>query len=203
MLPSKPGKVEKREFNYIRHGTKVLLANLEVATGKLLSSSVLDTRKEADFLAHISTTVATAPTHAWIFIVDQLNTHYSASLLEWVGQTIQDQQPLGEKGRSGILFNKKSRMEYLADPAHRIRFVYIPKHCSWLNPVEVWFSGLTKRVLKRGNFSSKEDLKQKLLAYIKYYNEKLAKRFNWSITSKTQFNTMIEKIKKTVTIIMS
>jgi len=203
VLAAKPGRVEKREFNYIRHGTQVLLANLEIATGKLLSSSVLASRKEADFLAHISATVATAPADEWVFIVDQLNTHYSASLVEWVAQITDEEQCLGEKGQSGMLLNKKTRMDYLADPAHRVRFRYVPKHCSWLNPVEVWFSGLSKRVLKRGNFFSKQDLKTKLLAYIDYYNENLAKKFNWSVTSKTDFDVMIEKIKRTVSKIMS
>lgn len=203
VLAAKAGRVEKREFTYIRHGTQLLLANLEIATGKLVSSSVLQTRKEADFLAHISSTVATAEFDGWIFIVDQLNTHYSASLVEWVAALIRDRQPLGKKGKSGILLNKKTRMQYLSNPAHRLRFVYIPKHCSWLNPVEVWFSGLSKRVLKRGNFSSKEDLKSKLLAYIDFYNENLARSFKWSISSKNSIDAMIVKIKKAVSKIMA
>lgn len=201
--PVVAGKIERREFNYIRHGTKVILANLEVATGKLIASHVLDTRKEADFLAHVAATVATASADKWIFIVDQLNTHYWASLVEWVADLMDDKQPLGKKGQSGILFNKKTRMAYLSNSAHRVGFVYIPKHCSWLNPVEVWFSGLTKRVLKRGNFFSKEDLKNKLLAYIHYYNENLAKKFSWSITAKNSIDSMIDKIKRAVSKIMS
>lgn len=202
-LAAKPGRIEKREFTYIRHGTQVLMANLEIATGKLLSSSVRQTRKEADFLVHIQHTVAIAPEDEWILIVDGLNTHYSASLVEWVASSIHDKQALGEKGKSGVLQNKKTRMAYLSDAAHKIRFVYTPTHCSWLNPVEVWFSGLTKRVLQRGNFCSTEDLAAKLVAYIEYYNEKLAKAFSWSINSEKSFNLMIHKIKRAVSKIMA
>jgi len=201
--PMQAGRIEKREFDYKRHGTLCLLANWLVAEGRMIAPTVSPTRREADYANHIEQTIASAPDKGWIFIVDQLNTHYSASLVEWVAKLIQDRQPLGEKGKSGILLNKKTRMQYLSNPAHRLRFVYIPKHCSWLNPVEVCFSGLSKRVLKRGNFSSKEDLKGKLLAYIDFYNENLAKKFKWSISSKNNIDTMIEKIKKAVSKIMA
>lgn len=202
-LAAEPGRVEKREFNYIRHGTQVLLANLEIATGKLLGSSVKQTRKEKDFLVHIQNTVATAPQDKWIFIVDGLNTHYSASLVKWVADNMGEGQALGEKGKHGVLHNKQTRMAYLSDATHRIRFVYTPAHCSWLNPVEVWFSGLSKRVLERGNFCSTADLAAKLLAYIDYYNEKMAKAFSWSINSEKSLELMIEKIKRAVSNIMT
>ncbi len=197
-LPCSPGYIQKREFNYKRHGTLVLTANLHIATGQLIAPTIAETRKEDDFLGHIQQTVATDPKANWCFIVDQLNTHMSASLVEWVAQILGDTQDLGKKGQRGILANKATRKAYLTQQAHQIRFVYTPKHCSWLNLVECWFSALSKRVLRRGNFSSKEELKRKLTAYIKYYNDKLAKQFNWSISKKKDVKELIEKVKRMV-----
>ncbi|MGH7456331.1 MAG: IS630 family transposase, partial [bacterium] len=68
------GKIERQEYEYVRHGTQCLIANFEVATGKQITPSVGATRTEPDFVAHIVQTVATAPDDQWIFISDQLNT---------------------------------------------------------------------------------------------------------------------------------
>ena len=88
----------------------------------------------------------------------------------------------GKKGKSGVLKSLKSRKEFLAELSHRIRFVYTPKHCSWLNQVEIWFSILARRVLRRGNFTSKADLRTRILNFIAYFNEFLAKPFKWTFT---------------------
>ena len=122
----------------------------------------------------------------------------SASLVEWIAATLKDTQDLGKKGQRGILKNKASRKAYLTTAEHRIRFVYTPKHCSWLNLIECWFSALSKRVLQRGHFTSKDDLKQKLTAYMQYYNDKLAKQFKWSISKKKDVKELIEKVKRMV-----
>ena len=176
----KPGLVERREFEYSRHGTQVLIANFEVATGNLVTPSIGATRTEADFLAHISRTISTDPQGEWVFIVDQLNTHKSESLVRLVAERCGIEVDLGIKGRSGILKSMKSRAAFLQDPAHRIRFVYTPKHASWLNQIEIWFSILVRRVLKRGNFTSVDHLRERILAFIDYFNQTMAKPFKWT-----------------------
>lgn len=182
--PMESGKPEAVEFEYERHGTQALIANFEVATGKMLSPSIGDTRTEADFAAHINTTIETDPQGRWVFICDQLNTHKSESLVKLVAHLCGIKESLGIKGKSGILHNLDSRAAFLADKSHRIRFVYTPKHCSWLNQVEIWFGILTRRLLKRGNFTSTEELKQRILAFIDFFNETLAKPFRWTYIGK-------------------
>lgn len=176
----KPGQVERQEFNYIRHGTQCLIANLEIATGQVLAPSLGATRTEADFLAHISKTVACDPEAEWVFITDQLNTHQSESLVRWVAQKCGIEIDLGIKGEEGILEPMATRAEFLQSSSHRIRFVYTPKHASWLNQVELWFSILVRRLLKRGNFTSTEDLKPQILSFICYFNQTMAKPFKWT-----------------------
>jgi putative transposase len=81
-----------------------------------------------------------------------------------------------------VLKSLKSRKEFLSEMRHRIRFVYTPKHSSWLNQVEIWFSILVRRVIRRGSFSSKQDLRTKILNFIDYFNQVLAKPFKWTFT---------------------
>lgn len=179
-----PGKPEAQEFEYIRHGTQALIANFEVATGQVLCPTVGETRTEQDFVAHIGATVETDPDGKWVFIMDQLNTHKSAGLVELVAKLCRVEEDLGVKGHAGILKDMQSRATFLQDARHRIRMVYTPKHCSWLNQVEMWFGILTRRLLKRGEFSSKEQLKKRLLAFIEFFNQTLAKPFRWTYIGK-------------------
>lgn len=174
------GQLQRQEYEYIRHGTQCLIANFEVATGKQQSPSLGATRTEADFVAHIAQTVATAPDEQWIFICDQLNTHQSESLVRWVAEMIGSAQELGEKGKTGILQSMSRRAEFLSKEEHRIRFVYTPKHCSWLNQIEMWFSILVRRLLRRASFKSTEELRQRILEFIEYFNRTLAKPFKWT-----------------------
>lgn len=178
--PMEPGQVERQEFEYKRHGTQCLIANLEVATGQVISPSIGQTRTEEDFLAHIQQTVASDPNGEWIFLLDQLNTHQSESLVRWVANVCQIHQNLGIKGQEGILQSMATRAEFLQDTSHRIRFIYTPKHSSWLNQIELWFSILVRRLLKRGNFTSLEHLKQRILTFITYFNQTMAKPFKWT-----------------------
>jgi len=183
--PCKPGRVERREFNYTRHGTQVLTANFEVATGKVIAPTIEDTRKEEQFAAHIERTVNLRPDEEWIFICDQLNTHKSETLAKLIARICSVQEDvMGVKGKSGILKSMETRKEFLEDPSHRVRFVYLPKHTSWMNQVEMWFSMLSKRLLKRGVFKSKTELKEKIQRFIKYFNETLAKPFKWNYSGK-------------------
>jgi hypothetical protein len=186
-LPPRPGQVERREFEYLRHGTQCLIANFEVATGQVVSPSIGSTRTEAVFAAHIDRTVATDPDAAWVFVVDNLNTHQSESLVRLVidrCDLVLDRQTLGVKGDSGVLRSMATRAAFLADPAHRIRFVYTPRHCSWLNQVEIWLSVLTRKLLRRASFTSTDDLRDRILAFIAYFNRTMAKPFAWTYSGR-------------------
>lgn len=179
-LPTMPGLVERREFEYVRHGTQCLIANFEVATGQVIAPTVGPSRTEEDFAAHIAQTVALDPDGPWIFLVDRLNTHQSASLVQYVAEQCGIDTDLGEKGECGILASMATRADFLSDPSHRIRFVYTPKHASWMNQVEIWFSILVRRLLKRSGFRSVDDLRCRILAFIDYYNRTMAKVFKWT-----------------------
>ena len=176
---AQPGRVERREYGYERHGTCCLIASLDVVLGQLIAAQLGPTRTEADFAEHIKAVIATAPKDDWIFIADQLNTHKSETLVRLVAAQCDLNLELGEKGTSGILASMESRAAFLTDPSHRIRFLYTPKHTSWLNQIEMWFGILVRKLLKRGNFTSVEQLQQKISDFIDYFNQTLAKPFNW------------------------
>lgn len=185
--PTKPvraGQIERIEYEYQRHGTQVLTANFEIATGQVIAPTVADTRKEEDFVKHIEQMLDTDPAGEWVIICDQLNTHKSEGLVKAIAKACGISENLGIKGRSGILKNMASRADFLMDETHRIRLVYTPTHCSWLNQVEMWFSILTRRLLKRGHFASTAELKRRILGFIAHFNETLAKPFRWTYEGK-------------------
>jgi len=184
-LPLRPGKVQRREFEYIRHGTQTLIANLDVVSGQIVAASCGDTRTEADFAAHIENTIAADPAaRRWHFVVDSLNTHRSETLVKLVAKHEGLNIDLGVKGRNGILKSMKTRTSFLSNPDHNIVFHYTPIHASWLNQIEIWFSILVRKLLKRASFSGKADLKTRLLEFIDYFNRTMAKPFKWTYKGK-------------------
>jgi putative transposase len=184
-LPLAPGKVERREFEYLRHGTRTFILSRDVVSGKIVAPSGGPTRTEEDFLAHVQAVVATdQEARRWHFVCDNLNIHQSESLVRWVAESSGLDEELGIKGKSGILASMPSRAAFLSDPTHQIVFHYTPKHSSWVNQIEIWLSILVRKLLKRGSFLSVEDLQSKVLAFIDYYNDTMAKPFKWTYQGK-------------------
>jgi transposase len=185
--PSKPmiaKKCELIESEYTRHGTLCLIANLVVTTGELLRPTIGPTRTEDDFAGHIEQTVAVDPEGSWVFVVDNLNIHCSESLVKLVAEACEVGTALGKKGVRGVLKSVASRQAFLSESSHRIRFVYLPKHSSWLNQIEVIFGVIMRKVIRRGSFTSVEDLRTKLLNFIAYFNRVFAKPFRWTYTGR-------------------
>jgi hypothetical protein len=184
--PMKSLVPERIDPEYERHGTTGIIASFNVATGEIVNPMVQPTRTEADFLAHIEGVIKLNDTDKHVLILDQLNTHMSESMVKLVAEYEGiDLTDLGIKGKTGILKNKASRKAFLSNPNHQIQFIYTPKHCSWLNQIECWFSIVTRLLLnKRSSFTSVANLQVKIQKFIDYYNEFMMKPFNWNNTGK-------------------
>jgi len=184
-LPMRPGQVERQEFEYVRHGTATFLLSRDVATGQVLAPMAGRTRTELDFAAHVQGVVATAPeVPRWHFVADNLDIHLSETLVRWVAAVSGVEADLGKKGKTGVLRNRASRRAFLNDESHFVVFHYTPKHSSWMNQMEIWLSILSRKVLRRGSFTSVEHLHERVLAFIEYYSRTMAKPFQWTYRGK-------------------
>lgn len=184
ITPTTSENVERQDSSYKRHGTQCLIANFNVSTGEIISPTIQETRKEEDFEKHIKETIYQDPDAGWVFVLDQLNTHMSESLVLMVATLCGITDDLGTKGKKGILKNMESRKEFLSNPEHRIRFIYTPKHASWLNQIEIWFGILSRRLLKRLSVKSTCELQEKIMGFIGYFNSTMAKPFKWTYQGK-------------------
>ena len=184
-IPMQPGQPVRIEFEYKRHGTLCLTGNWDVVLGQLIAPTIGMTRTEEDFARHIHNTIEIDSASGWVFVVDNLNTHCSESLVHYVARLEGiDQSELGKKGKFGVLKSMATRQVFLSDRSHRIRFVYLPKHTSWLNQIEIVFGIVGRRVVRRGNFTSLVALKDRLLDFIEYFNRTFAKPFRWTYTGR-------------------
>jgi transposase len=181
MIAGKPARIE---FEYQRHGTLTLIGNFRVTTGELIAPTFGPTRTETDFATHIEQTMAVDPGASWVFVTDNLNIHCSETLVHVIAEACEITATLGKKGVRGILKSMASRQKFLSDPSHRIRFVYTPKHSSWLNQIETVFGVIMRKVVRRGSFSSVDDLRDKLSNFIEYFNRVFAHPFRWTYTGR-------------------
>lgn len=183
-LSMSEGKPVAREFEYKRHGTQTLIAAIQIAYGTVYAHCG-DTRTEADFSCFIETLVERNPGFkTYHFVMDQLNTHKSETLVRTIARLSDLDIDLGVKGESGILKSMETREEFLCKPDKSIVFHYTPKHASWMNQIEIWFGILSRKVVRRGNFRSTDELRDKLMAFIDYFNKTLAKPFRWTYQGK-------------------
>jgi transposase len=180
--PVRPGRPALREFEYIRHGTRCLLATFVVPTG-LVYGDVAARRTRQDFRRHLRHTVAwlaaqypRATRYHWV--MDNLNTHWSLEVCALFARLN------GIKYEPKKLKRGRERIAFLSDPSRRHVVHFTPKHGSWLNQVELWFSVLARRVLRRGDFPSRADLVRKIVAYIAYHNAWKAQPYAWTYTGK-------------------
>jgi hypothetical protein len=174
--PAQPGKPEKREFEYVRHGTRALITSFAVPTGEVVWD-LGPTRTSADFgrhIGHVATHFRQFQQFDWV--LDNLNTHWSIEVCEYIA-ALSDVPFEPWRLRTG-----KQRRAFLTDPAHRHVFHFTPKHGSWLNQVELWFSVLSRRLLRRGDFASPEEFERRLRAFLEDYNAHQAHPYRWTYT---------------------
>ena len=176
--PGKPGVPERRDPEYIRHGTRCLIASLVVPTGQVVGS-VTAQRKTWDFVRHIRDVVVQFPdVQRFHWVLDNLNTHYTYELCQYLGKLsgVWDERPPLRTGAQ--------RRAFLSDASHRHVVHYTPTHGSWLNQIEIWFGVLNRRLLRRSSFASVEELAACVRAFLTHYNEHEAHPYEWTYTGR-------------------
>lgn len=185
-LPAKPGQRAKEETQYTRHGAVCLTAAWDVVLGQVVHHNTQQTRTNEDFARFIEQLLGSDPAGKWVIVVDNLNTHSGEALVRLIARLEGlDERTLGNKQkRRGILGSVKRRQAFLNDPQRRIRFVYTPKHSSWLNQVEVIFGIVKRRALNGASFKSTAELIARIDQFIAYYNTTFARPMNWTYTGR-------------------
>lgn len=184
-IPMQPSKPERIEYEYKRHGTLCLIGNWHVVEGEMIAPTIRQTRTEEDFAWHIHNTIQTDPDAGWVFVMDNLNVHCSETLVRYLARLERiDESTLGQKGKAGVLKSMAARQAFLSDRDHRIRFIFTPKHSSWMNQIEIIFGIVHRRAVARGSFSSLAKLKDRLLSFIDYFNRTFAQPFRWTYTGR-------------------
>lgn len=154
-LPAGRGWRRRHEFEYVRHGTVHLLAAFNVKTGKVVAEVLLGRYTSAAFIRFLKRLLRAYPPDRAIYLVlDNGATHKS----------------------------KETQEFFRTQP--RLVPVFLPTHASWLNQVEIWFSVLSRQALRGVSFASREDLRQRLLDYVKLHNQALAEPYAWSTKGK-------------------
>ena len=185
-LAPRPGEVGKEETQYTRHGSVCLIAAWHVVLGQVIHHVVQKTRTNEDFVEFIKNMLAVAPADKWVIILDNLNIHSSEPLVRLIAELEGiDPATLGDKKkRKGILGSTDSRKEFLSDASHRVRFLFTPKHSSWLNQIEVVFGIIKKRALLAESFDSQQALIDRLDNFIDYFNKNFAQPMKWTYTGR-------------------
>ena len=183
-LPVARDLIARLEYEYRRHGTIGLFGNLHVATGEIWCPMLRETRTEEDTLENLDNLINQDPTARFRLVMDNLNTHVSESFVRYIAYVIGYEEDLGKKGVRGILKSVATRSEFLSDPSHRVQLLFTPRHCSWLNQIELWFGTLRRKVTRTMSFGSLESLSETILRFIEYYNSHLAHPYNWTYTGR-------------------
>lgn len=174
--PAQKGRRERREHEYIRHGTRVLINSLAVATGQI-AWSIGPTRKTPDFVAHLQHAYQRLPRmKRYDWVMDNLNTHWSLDVCRLVARW--SKVPFEPRK----LQKGPQRRAFLSDPSHRHVFHFTPKHGSWLNQAELFFGVLHRRFLARGSFTSAKEFERRLERFLKDYNARHAHPYRWTYT---------------------
>ena len=174
--PAQPGRHERRDHAYIRHGTRVLSNSLAVATGHM-AWAIGSTRKAVDVVAHLKQAYQSLPRlkrYAWV--MDNLNTHWSLDVCRLVAKWC--------KGpfEPNKLKKGPQRRAFLSDPSHRHGCHFTPQHGSWLKQVEWFFAVLPRCFLARGSFTSAQDFVRRLERFLRDDNVRHAHPYRWTYT---------------------